>query len=371
MKAYILTISISYLLCLIGEKLLKNKNKFNYFGGLIFYIFSLFLVSFLAGIRDLSIGTDIYYYFYQIFHDFSANNMSILAEEKARGTEIGFVILMKFASAFNNINFAMFLIEFFTALPIYVIAMDKKEKGSLIVLVFLLTMYVRSFNLIRQSLAMTIIILSTYYYLKKEKNKTFILTIIAISIHYSAIISIVIYYLIYVSSLNDKYNKTILYFIIYLILFASIFGIDFILKYTKYYKYIINDNNAIRKNQIIKKVFWIIVAIINYITFRKNKGTEKDVVNSQNITVCNLFIIDLIIYFLTVKIPNIGRLGQYLINLGYILIIKNFPNNFKQKKLIEFILVIILIIFWINMTISPNSGDQTYPYKTDFISWLN
>lgn len=372
MKAYILTVSISYLLCLIGEKIIcARNNKLNYFIGLLFYIISLFFVSFLAGIRDLSIGTDIHYYFYQIFYDYSVNNTSVLTEYNSTGVEIGFLLLMKFASKFNDINIAMFIIEFFTALPIYIIAVNKKKNGSLIVLVFLLTMYVRSFNLIRQSLAMTIIILATYCFINKKINKTIILTILAISIHYSAIISVAIYYLWWLGSLKKKENKIVLYILMYFVLFMGIFGINFFLKFFKYSRYLGQDENQLNMLSMVKKIFWLVMSFVNYYIYKNKNKESNDKISCENIVACNLFTIDFILSFLSFRISNIGRLGYYFINLGYILLALNFPNNFKQKKFVKFIFIIILIIFWINMTAIPNSGDQTYPYKTDIVSWLN
>ena len=64
MKAYIITVITSFLFAFIGEEMIKKKKKLLGIGSLVF---SLLILCIVAGARDLNVGKDIYYYFYQIY----------------------------------------------------------------------------------------------------------------------------------------------------------------------------------------------------------------------------------------------------------------------------------------------------------------
>jgi hypothetical protein len=368
MKAYIITIIIAYFFAFLGENLLKKNKKHM---GMLNLVISLTVICLLAGVRDLSIGTDVYVYLYPMFKAFAFNGSSVIYQLQNSMTEIGFIILVYIiVSIFKNINILMFVVELCVALPIYIYAYKQKDKHSIsfIILIFLLTMYVKSFNLIRQSVAMSLIILSTYYFDNKEYKKVIFLTILAFSFHTSAIICTLIYALIIISKLKGK-TKNILLLLVYVGLIFITISIIPILNtfFSKYALYVSKvSESTITFARIIKKLFWIVLSF-GYLHFTKN---NKE--NHEKAVFClNLFITEFILYFMNIKVHVAGRLGYYLLNLGYIVLCTNMLKVCKQKNFMKLFLIIVLFAFWYKMTAIINSGDGTYPYMSNILTFLN
>lgn len=368
MKAYIAVFFISYFFALIGENFIKKtKNRI----GICSLGLSLILLCIVAGVRDLSIGTDIYIYFYYIFNNLANKGMSLIYEFQNSNVEMGFVILVYLGSLFKNVNFAMFLIELCVGLPIYIYAYKQKDKHSIsfIIAIFILTMYVRSFNLMRQSIAMSIIILATYYFDNKKYKMTFFLTVLAILMHTSAMISVLIYIFIEISK-TKKDNKIILFITVYAGLIIFVIGFEPILStfLPRYARYLGRDSEAsLTVIRIVKKLFWIILAIVN---LRFAKFADKDRHEKAFLSL-NLFITELILSILSIKVSNAGRIGYYFLNLGYIVLCPNLQLVCKHKRFAKICLICILFTFWYNMTGVVNSGDQTYPYISNILTFLN
>ncbi len=370
MKAYYFTFIIAYLFAFLGEKLIKkHSNGLGKFSLLI----SLAIVCLVAGVRNIEIGTDVRIYLYPMFKGFAFNGTTIIYQILNSKTEIGFVILLYIVSVLKNVNVLMFVVEICIALPIYIYAYKQKDKYSIsfIILIFLLTMYVRSFNIIRQSIAMSIIILSTYYFENKKYKRTLMLSILAMMFHKSAIICVLIYMFIIISkSKRDKRNSLII------LTYAGIIMVMFMLgpilnaffaKYATYMEPSGDSESTLTISRIMKKFFWIALSFV-YLSFaRKN---NKD--NHEKALLCvNLFVSEFILSLISLKIPNSARLGYYLINLGYIVLCINTPRICKQKRFIQLFLIVILFAFWYKMTAIVDSGDGTYPYISDILTFLN
>lgn len=368
MKAYIIVLVIAITFAGIGEYFLKRKNKILGVFNIGISILSLCVV---AGVRDLTIGTDIMYYYYQLFYDFSIKGISLIREMKNATVEPGFVILVYITSLLNNVNVSMGIIEFISILPIYILAYKLRDKESivLVIYIYITTMYVRSFNLIRQSISMTIVILAAYYFYNKKYKKAIILTFLACSVHISAIISCIIYFIIYLSEYKTK-NKYYWICLVYAIMIIMVIFSSQLLNLFggRYARYVTDVNNvSIKSLSILKKMFWICISGYMYLWNLKFHTSNSN----QSFVVFNLFVMDFILFMLSTKIPNAGRIGYYFINLGYILFGINFVKMFKQKKLIVNFVGIIYMIFWVNMTAVVGTSDSTYPYISNILKFLN
>lgn len=371
MKAYFLVLFVSILFVMLAEKLFEKKCNLI---GVIAMLLSLLLLVIVAAVRSDSVGTDIKFYYYQIFYDFVMSGKSIMTELHRANVEPGFVILVYLSSIFKNFNISMGIIQFIIIIPIYILAYKLRNKYSMtmIVLVFITTMYVRSFNLIRQSIAMTWTILSIFYYFNEEYKKGIGILIGAAFIHISALIVFSIYFIIYLYKISNK-NRYYMLCGMYVVLVTSIIFFNPILSLVggRYERYISNSSNMVDGFSVfslIKKIFWVMIVVFLIINSKKVKKKE---VTWISIIALNLLFVDLVLFFLTIKIPNAGRIGYYFINVAYIIIGTNFSKIFKQRKIANVIMCVIFVMFWINMTAVKNSSDGTFPYTSDILKILN
>jgi hypothetical protein len=346
----------------------KNKKA-----GIIFLILSLLVVCFIAGVRNTSIGTDTNGYVANIFNLYSHAKYNFFEVQEKTGIEPLFSMLMLISSFSNDIKVCLFFIELACALPIYLFAYREKKKYSFafIIFIFLTTMYAKSFNLIRQSIAISIVIYSVSFFKSGQYKQTILLYITAILFHYSAIICCLIYFILYVTNnLENNKSRILLLFIMFVFLVGISIGIDKILmlipnKYTYYLnsKYAINSISLL---SIVKKAFWIFLFIFPVIQNKKNKKNY-----SNELSYCILLIVDFILYLTSMKVGTFGRIGNYFLYVAYFYMIPNISKVFKQKNLINLIIVVSLCFFWYNMTVQNFESDKLYPYISDEFEILN
>ncbi len=364
MKAYIICIIITLILNFFAEKSFKRNNKIL---GLSFLGISLFTLCFIAGVRNLTVGTDVNVYVSRLIH-VSNNSIDIFNYLKNSNSDLLFALLIYLGNLSKSAHFVLFLIELAVALPIYIYAYKTKEKNSLsiTILIFFLTMYCVSFNLMRQSIAIAICILAYYYFNNKHKNQAYFLVIIASLFHKTALIVIVALFINWMIKSKIKYKSFLMFLTIVCLIFSGLF-MDKIVMLTSYSKYL-NLSNFMRSfswGSILKIIFWIVLGILSY-----NKGVDKE--HKQDTLIAIMFaIISLVLTITSFKIPGTGRLGYYFTDLFYFIIIFEIPRSFKQRKTILFFVVSILALLWWKMTAVENDISRVNPYKSDIIKFLN
>ena len=366
MKAYIfLFICVTIINIIIEKNFLKSKKKLLRNS---FLIISIGLLCLVAGVRSVTVGTDVNVYVSRLFN-IGINSSNIVDYLIHSNSDLLFAIVVYFGSMFGSINFALFLIELIVVLPIYLYAYkeyrENKKSFTYLILIFLLTMYCISLNLMRQSIAMSICILSYHYFDNKMYKKSCILLFVACLFHKTALIFSIVYLINYALNSSKKYKPFHIFVIIVMCIISTVF-IEQIVRLTSYADYI-DRGSLIRDfsiNSLLKKLFWILLATFSTYFIKNNK---KNVLTIGNI----LMVVSLALTICSFKIPGTGRLGYYFLNMSYFLIIPEIPYAFKEKKFVSTILLFVTIFFWFNMTYIKNDSSQVYPYKSEIIEWLN
>lgn len=365
MKAYIILFICVTIMNIINEKYFLKSNK--KFTRNLFFIISLGLLCFVAGVRSETVGTDINVYVSRLFN-MSTNNFGIINYLQNSNSDLLFALTVYIGSIFNNINYVLFLIEFMVATPIYIYAYKESSEKSFtyLVLIFLLTMYCISLNLMRQSIAMSICILSYHFFENKLYKKSFIMLFLACLFHKTALIFSMVYLINFTIKNSKKYKMIHTISIILLSIIITIF-MEKIVGLTSYASYI-ERSSLIREfsiNSILKKVFWIALAGFNTFFIKDEKKKNNLIIGNV------LMIISLALTICSFKIPGTGRLGYYFLNMSYFLIIPEIPHAFKERKFVMTVLLFVVIYFWFNMTCVKNDSSQVYPYKSEIVEWLN
>lgn len=241
--------------------------------------FSLILtLSVLLLLRDESIGTDTENYVRTF--DFLAYSSSAIPALITSGVEIGFVLLTYFLKKIIENNYVVFFIYGILINALYVKAAIKQNLNLVIFLCFFfsfLGLYIMSFNILRQCIALAIIFYATTFILEGKNKKFILMCILASLFHYSAIVCLPFIWaykfrntlyrfwylvmagtvascssiLMFFSTLNERYSsyasspedgnnlKSLTLLSLYLIILAfSLFGLKFIsLKYRSNFKF--------------------------------------------------------------------------------------------------------------------------------------
>ena len=371
MIPYLICFIITPLFTYLAETSFKEKSK----NKAVFYsLIAILIPSIIAGIRDLSVGVDAEIYVAPVLK--GIGNMSLLSAFKTYSLEKGYILLVYLVSYITqNPNMLLFLIHLIITVCIYLTAYKCRNKISMTIFmtVYILFMYTKTLNLIRQSLGTAIFIYSLTYLFNKKYLKTSIFFAIALTFHSSVIFLGIIYILFFINNLRIKYNIKILIFIL-LIVITFVFAINMqsIIKFLTfelkilpdtYYSYfsniIVGNNNYV--DFIIKTILMIIASII--VINDKNKENL-----SINITLLECITLGLIF---TVAMFYIGQLGEiYRISFSFVLIgtiyiFSNIFNILKDdlfNKLSSYgIIVAILLLQWIIYYVI-NGEASLYPY---------
>ena len=365
MKAYIVCIGITLIINLLATLFINKKNKIV---GIVLLSLSLFIICFIAGVRDTTVGADVNGYVKRLTL-VSESSPNFFVYMKNAGSDFLFSILVYFSYLSRNINVTLGIIELAVSLPIYIYAYinNKKTPVFVTILIFLLTMYCTSLNNMRQSIAISLSILSYYFYdeLKKKKTAYFIL-FLAILFHRTAIVMLVAILINKIIKNDTKFNKKQAIIFIFIIITLLSPLLEKIVS-NSYYSYYLNNENSreFSIGTIIKKTFfvaiWAICLIIN-----KDKGKRLNITIGLIISILSLYCA-----IMSFIVPGLGRLGYYFTDLMYFLLIDYIPSVFKQKKIIAFLLIIVLSILWWKMTKVEDDPAKVYPYSSSSIQFLN
>ena len=355
----------------------KNKNnKFGYIFATIFII----VLSTVAGVRSIEMGWDAQKYVISTFFRLNYFNGELRPFLNATTVEIGFsvysFILYKLCS---DINFLMFGYSFLTTLLVTMFAFREKDNIpiSKVLIVYYFTLYLISFNIIRQSISTLIILLSVSFYKDKKIISAFLLYIVAILFHNSAVLAIPIYVLFSILKNGDSNSAKIkkgLFVVICVLIICSIYEKLALSLYQagiisqKYYSYMIEyDRIDYNLSNILINAYWLVFGLL----FLK-VGTNTKRFNNLIFSVVMLFI-SLVINIISIKIHPIYRIGYYYYYVGMFNLVPVFSTYVKKDstnyKLGNYVVYVALILMFLWMTILGN-GHNIYPYHSDIIQWL-
>lgn len=220
MAIYISAILLSLILILITNSIFVEQHSFGYY---LFSIISLLPTTVIAGIRDLTVGTDIRHYitpnfsaaqsYHSLFDYISyVNNIKTAYVDTVNHTEMGYSVLVYvIAKVSANPMWLLFTLQAITVISIYVGLNILHRKNNQIsvtfgMLVYYTIFYGPSLNIMRQSLAASLVFLSFTLLYKKLFIRSFITILVASQFHLSSLIGIVVF-IIYILVQRRKKNK--------------------------------------------------------------------------------------------------------------------------------------------------------------------
>ena len=165
MIIYLITFLITCVLCAILQRYIKNKTL-----KVIFSIIIILIPSILGGFRDLTIGTDVLVYGEDYFN-YATNYNSLIDYITAFDMDIGYLTINFLVSRFtSDVHIFLFVLQLIINTLVFIVMYRYKEKIPLwmSMLCYLTLYYCRTFNFLRQSLALAIVFLRDSVYRKKK-----------------------------------------------------------------------------------------------------------------------------------------------------------------------------------------------------------
>lgn len=369
MSVYIILLITVIILSRIIEKKADKKT-----GKVVAFIL-LLILSLAAGARSLNVGWDASKYVKSTFFRLDYFDGDYLKFMASTTVEFGFSLYSYLIyHIFPNVHALLFGYSFLTSLCVFIFAFKEREKLKLssVIIIYYLTLYLISYNIIRQSISVALVLLSIPYLKEKKYFKCLILTVLSILFHKSAILALAIYfiysYLKGKKTVNAKMTSIILITVVLIIttfIYPQIAKILYRIGIIplKYYNYIIGNNRLdYNFSNIIINLYWVLIGLLSI----KSKNNQDD---KNGIAFCLLLLnISLVINIISIRTHEIYRIGYYFYYIGLLYFYPVFPkifnNNKFNKNIINLATTAILVFWFLWITILGN-GHNIYPYQSD------
>lgn len=340
---YVLLIAIIIILYLVLS-VLKIKNGQKKFLNISFLILFLFLA-----LRAETTGTDLLNYkiFFNYSHSISLTRLTKLIEP-------GYALYSFLIYKLTNGNFQIMLIitAFISLIGPYCFIKNNSKNYFLSVIVYIcLNYYLFTFSGLRQSIALSISLLSINYIKNQKIFKYLIFSFIAFCFHKSSIVFIPVYFL---NKLNIK--KKHLPFLIIIMLGVYIFRYNLITIFTS----IMYENYATFENANGGyKLLICYLVIFIFITIFKDKVLN---INKDNNLFYNMFFIGIILQIFSTVEGNGYRAALYYV-MPLIVIIPSLSFCFdkESRKIVNILTTIILITYYF-LEINSSSLVSNYSF---------
>lgn len=341
-------------ICLLYKIFNKENNKIQ-----IIDIVTMCILVVVSALR-CNVGSD--YVSYYLRYNSITNVYSGIKDIIINSNSVMFDILAYIVKIIVNNEYAIFWVVALIIYPCLIIVLRKNFKKPYIGLAVYLFMgfYSISNNIIKQYLAMCLILISYKYLISRKKLKFIFIVIIASLFHSTALIAA----LLIILSTKIKANGLSLVIANFIGVTCFMFFDVFITIFEKYipynyYIYIQNNYGSMIKQTIGVIGYVIIYNLIIIILLRK-----KDVLKINNINIAVL-IIAIPVNILAIQCWPISRvclyLYQFIIFIAPKLLDYNYEKNNLRKNVVFFYLLMIIWMGFINIFGSDN---EYYNYTT-------
>ena len=321
-------VSIQGFLCL------KNKNK-------IFLLITFLELFFISGFMNWNIGNDTLNYVNNFIAVISSLDLTYSHMEK------GYLLFNKILSLFTNDAQAILIVtSFFIISTIFYFIYKQSKFIFLSVLLFVIFQFSVTMCLVRQYMALSIVLLGFSFVIKRQFIKFLLCCLLAMTFHTSAVSAIVLYF-IYPLNIKIKNIITILVVTSLIFLFIGPFLNNVFQVLGRYQGYIGSRlmGEEIKTASIVKTLMEFVVFIfcfISYFFVNNKEHNSKFIIRPQFFLLSSL--LALCIQFISIRGTVLERIAFYF-SFFNMISIPAFINCYSKN--IKLILVIIIIGFFI------------------------
>lgn len=391
MHPYLICFLITILLAYCNERYLKRNNQTDFkkrrITTIIFALLVILPPAILSGLRDYQVGTDVMVYAYQVFG--MAKNIHGLGDLFSpqilnSRIESGFFLLAWFSHLFgDDAHIFLFFISLFIGIFVYLILYRMRSFVSIWLgeATYLLCFYNETLNMMRQSMAIVMVMYAfTFVFYKRSWLIFCLLAIPSYFFHHSAVIGLTLFVPILIfgkDNLNLKNSKKYMALIVIIFILFAYISTNFLMIFTlpmldifadKLEGFI--DNYTITNEKIGLRT--LLLYFIPYVLLFIRRGQIK----FGYMFLC-IALIDTAFYSLRSNYPFFYRLFAYYYWFK-ILSLSSLPVTKVKTVLSDKVYIVILLLtmfFYWQLTyggeVSSNimhGAHETMPYKSEILN---
>jgi hypothetical protein len=325
------------------------KSNFNKRFKTFLIILILLFLSIFVGLR-FNVGTDYENYVRGV----TELDVSFVNFLKTGDLEIS-IFFIRLLSNYLNFTPLFFILTAFLTLFFIHLAIQKFLPNDIFgMFIYLFTFFPDSLNLVRQMVAVSIVLLALAYIKEEKRTKAILLILLATTFHATALLTllfIILDYRIYLPILKNKTIKGTFLIIAIILIPIVVFNLQSIISFlnsmgilTSYSRYAIPIQTSQNRDIYLK------VLIVGYISFYSKKLFDND---KYNFNLLILLIIGLMLTFSGFNNPFIKRLSLYFDIVNIILISKilylhklNFNRYFTGVLIVLYSLSKFLLVYY-------------------------
>lgn len=376
---YLIVFSVS--LCLLkSTDFIKSKIILS-----LILLISILIPSLLAGMRALTVGTDIMFYGYTAYNLSVTGNLSILLEHFSLlgdHSVLFYTIWYLLSKLFGNIFGPQFVLEMLIETCVLLTLMKLKGNNSRYhiwygMAVYYFVFYSYSLNLMKQSLAIALVLPLIVFFLMKEKYVKFIVGVlfVAFFVHTSALICLLLPILKSVYSkgiLKSSLLKVLSLFIPVFVMFIFRPVMGLIIKIVPRYSIYLTNSYSVtggNRGAVIQSAMLLIIFIVFLVMSLTVRNTDTKLDFYEIV-----FLFGLGLFNFALVARNGYRIGLYMLFISIIILPEIFKNEDQVRNLTEYFGVSIirsglvlssLILFWYVSFVLMGIG-QVYPYTIGY-----
>lgn len=302
----------------------SNKVKRNY---ILAFLLAVFIPSFIAGARALSVGTDIRTYAINVFKFFGLGGHRIGSIMKSTSPLFALVAYIS-GKISVNIHFFLFMIELLVIVPVYYFYFKNEDNRKLSILLFLLLFFNYSLNIMRQSISAAFIFCAFFLFKEKKYLLSFLAAITAFGFHTTAFV-----YLVIMASLlffdKKMANRKVASLNIVILFAVEVFAFSFLLSfvnmflymgvldsviYNRYLSIFLGKNIAFSRLMIFELVFRMVLLIYVIMCYIASNRSHYD---QENNIIAYFVIFGLLTYCLAVLFLRTSVAYRFTQNFDY------------------------------------------------------
>lgn len=370
MVAYLIIIAISTALVYLSFKVEeKTDNKLLIF---VSKAVAILFPAIIAGIR-YDVGTDYKGVYEPLFEEILSGETL----QRIRTFEIGYILLNRLVIWLGgNFNVLMFLASLLTIIPIYIGLSHYKKKicVPLAFFLFMLLFYQKSFNLVRQMIAVAFVFLGfTYLDFKNDDKKHiaiqclkyFACVIVAGLFQRTSFVMLIIPFIREIYANPRLKVLSIASYVVLLVVILNFKAIGEFLTQFDSFKYYANYFKGIGKPDISIAYFIRVIPVIIPFFFVRKKITEDRQMNF----LYSMTVIGCILLLLGYLTQTYGERISYYFSIFQIVMFPYYIRCLKDNKFLYIASIILIILFNMAMWFYDYiymKRDETIPYKTIF-----
>lgn len=373
MAPYFITFGLSTICCAFGEYFIHRKKERT---AQVFFLLAVLIAAILAGVRDLSIGTDIWTYGEWSFRAARKNDNLFSYIQSQTDLELLYNILVWVVARFtSDSHWLYFITGFITYYFVMKGIHNYKKQISITIgwMTFLFLYYGDTFNTMRQFLSVAIAFWGLKFSLNGKFKKYIAVTIVAILFHNTALLSFLGVAIVFFLKKKDTLFRKIAVVasaVIVAIIYSNILEILIKMgiisdRFARYY----SNTFVLSLNPILLRLPFLVIIAVWYQKYRfgERKYIKKWESNIEADIIIMFLIIDILTSAMRGTLSTLYRVaflfGIYR-TIAYSRICVVLRKN--NRLLVTALLLVYLLVLWIYQNVLQGNN-EIYPFTSEIL----